>query len=309
MVAVIAGGVGAAKLMLGLGALAGQDQLVAVVNTGDDEVIHGLHISPDLDTVTYTLAGLNNVETGWGVVAESWRVMEELEILGGDTWFRLGDRDLATHLLRSGALRSGETLSSISARIATARKVTARLLPMTDDRVSTRLVAEIGSSQQSLSFQEYFVKHQHGVKVIEVAYDGAQEAQAAPGVLDAITQADRIVLCPSNPILSLGPIFAIKQIGDAVKAQRDRAVAVSPIVGGKAIKGPAASLMEQLGHEVSAVGIARLLAPYAATLVIDQIDADLSAAVEAAGMRCIVADTMMVDAASSQALAQVVLNA
>lgn len=307
MVTAIAGGVGAAKLLVGLCTAEGHGKVTAVVNTGDDCQLHGLHISPDLDTVTYWLAGLNNAELGWGLSGESWHAMEELEALGGETWFRLGDRDLATHLLRTGELAKGRTLTEVTAKIAEARGLPATLLPMSDDPVATQVTAEIDGAAQQLAFQEYFVRHQHQPRVLALAFEGAAEASPAPGVLEAIANAARVVICPSNPLLSIGPILALPRIADALAQRRPDVVAVSPIVGGRALKGPAADIMEALGHEVSAAGVAQLLAPYAATLVVDEVDADLAPAVEAAGMRCVVANTIMDDEQASRRLAEVVL--
>lgn len=308
MVTAIAGGVGAAKLLVGLCAVAGHGKVTAVVNTGDDCELHGLHISPDLDTVTYWLAGLNNAELGWGMEGETWHAMEELEMLGGEAWFRLGDRDLATHLLRTGALAKGATLTEVTARIAEARGLPARLLPMTDDAVATELLAEVNGATQPMAFQEYFVRHQHQPKVIGLSYAGASSAQPAPGVLAAIAEAERVVICPSNPLLSIGPVLAIPAITEALVARRSAVVAVSPIVGGRALKGPAAEVMAALGHEASAVGVARLLRHVAGTLVIDEVDAALSSAVEAEGLSCVVADTIMADAEASARLAEAVLG-
>ncbi len=309
MVTAIAGGVGAAKLLVGLCEVAGRGAVTAVVNTGDDCELHGLHISPDLDTVTYWLAGLNNAELGWGIQGESWRAMDELEALGGDAWFRLGDRDLATHLLRTGELARGSTLTEVAAKIAKARNLPANILPMSNDAVLTGLVAELAGEPTTLAFQEYFVRHQHQPRVLGLEFRGAAQASPAPGVLEAIGGADRLVICPSNPLLSIGPVLALPAIEQAVRSRRDDVVAVSPIVGGKALKGPAAEVMESLGYEPTALGVARLLAPFAATLVVDEVDAVLVQAIEDEGLRCVVTDTVMVDAAASRHLAEVVLGA
>lgn len=308
MVTAIAGGVGAAKLLVGLCAAAGSGQVTAIVNTGDDCELHGLHISPDLDTVTYWLAGRNNAELGWGIQGETWNAMDELEALGGDAWFRLGDRDLATHLLRTGELARGATLSEVTARIATARELPATLLPMTDDVVATKVLAQLEGRPSQLSFQEYFVRHQHQPAVLGLEFEGAASAKPAPGVLEAIGAGDRIVICPSNPLLSIGPVLAVPGIAEALAGRRGDVVAVSPIVGGRALKGPAADVMATLGHEASALGVARIMAPMAGTLVIDEVDADLVSAVEAEGLRCVVADTIMTDADASRRLAEVVLS-
>lgn len=309
MVTAIAGGVGAAKLLVGLCEIAGKGAVTAVVNTGDDCRLHGLHISPDLDTVTYWLAGLNNAELGWGIKDETWRAMDELAALGGDAWFRLGDRDLATHLLRTGELARGATLTEVTAKIREARNLPANLLPMSNDPVETQVLAELAEGATTLAFQEYFVKHQHQPRVLGLEFRGAAQATPAPGVLEAIGNSARLVICPSNPLLSIGPVLALPAIEQAMRSRRDDVVAVSPIVGGRALKGPAAEVMEALGHEATALGVARLLAPFAATLVVDEEDAELAQAIEAEGLRCIVTDTVMVDAAASRRLAEVVLGA
>jgi len=265
MIVALAGGVGAARLLRGVQAVVAPDTVTAVVNTGDDIVLHGLHISPDLDTVTYTLAGAINPETGWGVTGETWAAMDALERYRGATWFRLGDKDLATHLYRTQRLGEGAPLSLVTREIASAWGVAVGLVPMSDDRVETRLVVD----GQEIGFQEYFVGRQHSVPVESVRFDGVERARPGPGVLEALAGAERVVLCPSNPIVSIGPVLAVPGIEAAVRARRDDVVAVSPIVAGAAIKGPADHMLAELGHEPSVVGVARLYAPLAATLVVD----------------------------------------
>jgi LPPG:FO 2-phospho-L-lactate transferase len=291
------------------------DQVVAVVNTGDDLVLHGLHISPDLDTVTYTLADSVPPEQGWGLAGESWNVMEALEPYraaapagsgAAATWFRLGDRDLATHLYRTHRLQEGACLSDVAAEVARAWGVGVGLLPMTDDRVETRMDV-VGEGE--IGFQEYFVARRHAVAVVGVRFAGAETARPAPGVLDALAAAEVVVLCPSNPVVSIGPILAVPGIRRAVAARRHDAVAVSPIVAGAALKGPADRLLAELGHEVSVVGVARLYAPIAGTLVVDEADAHLAAAVEQQGVRCVVAPAIMRGVPEATALAKVVLAA
>jgi LPPG:FO 2-phospho-L-lactate transferase len=302
----LAGGVGAAKFLRGLFEVVPAPEVTAIVNTGDDIVLHGLHVSPDLDTVTYTLAGLVNPETGWGRAGESWNVLNALEHLGGETWFRLGDRDLATHLYRTHRLAQGDTLSQVTAELTRALGVGVRLLPMSNQPVETRVtVADDGE----IGFQEYFVARRHAVPVEAVRFAGAEAAFPAPGVLDAVADADILVICPSNPLVSIGPVLAVPGLKAAVEARRSAAVAVSPIVAGAALKGPADRLLTELGHESSVVGVARLYAPLAAALVVDEADAGLASAVEAEGMRCIVAPTIMRGQAEAAALARVVLDA
>ena len=305
MITVLAGGVGAARLLAGLIQVVDQADLTAVVNTGDDLVLHGLEISPDLDTVTYTLAGAIDPERGWGLAGESWQAMESLRRFGGDAWFNLGDRDLGTHLYRTTRRHEGATLSEVTAEITAAWGLGLRLLPVTDDPLQTRVTVE---TDGEIGFQEYFVQRQHSVAVSAVRFDGAAKAAPAPGVLDAIASAGRVVIAPSNPIVSIGPLLAVPGVRDAVVARRDDVVAVSPIVAGAALKGPADRLMTELGHEASVVGVARIYAELAGTLVIDEADAELADAVEAEGVRCVVAPTIMSSPQRSAALARVVLE-
>jgi LPPG:FO 2-phospho-L-lactate transferase len=324
-------------MLRGLAAVVGQAAITAVVNTGDDLVLHGLYVSPDIDTVTYTLAGASNNETGWGLAGESWTVMGSLQHFndpngpGGAnlTWFNLGDRDLGTHLFRTGRLAAGATLSQVTAEVAHRFGVAARLLPMTDSPVETRVTVELGdhigpfgglgasvgsgapagSGLVEIGFQEFFVGLRHSVDVKNVRFDGIELAQPAPGVIEAIEAAEVLVICPSNPIVSIGPVLAVRGIADAVARRRDDAVAVSPIIAGKALKGPADRMLASLGHEVSVVGVARLWAPLAATLVVDEADSELAAEVEAEGMRCIVAPAVMSGPTEAANLARTVLGA
>ncbi len=311
MIVALAGGVGAARMLRGLTAVVHAGDITAVVNTGDDTELHGLHISPDLDTVTYTLAGVINAETGWGLQGETWAAMGELRAYSGGRlgWFNLGDRDLGTHMYRTTRLGEGATLSEVTAEIAARWQVGVRILPMTDHRVETRVVVtDPDGTTPEVGFQEYFVGRQHQVPVRAVRLVGVESALAAPGVLEAIGTADRIVICPSNPVVSIGPVLATGGIGPAVAARRERVVAVSPIVAGKALKGPADHMLAELGHEASVVGVARLWSPYAATLVIDVADAALAEAVAGAGMRPVVAPTVMVGPPEAAALARTVLD-
>ena len=305
MITTLAGGVGAARLLAGLVQVVEPADLVAVVNTGDDLVLHGLEISPDLDTVTYTLAGAIDPERGWGLAGETWQAMETLRRYGGDAWFNLGDRDLGTHLYRTARRRAGATLSEVTAEIVAAWGLGLTVLPVTDDLLRTWVTVEGGE----ISFQEYFVGRQHSVPVSAVRFEGAEAARPAPGVLATIEQATMVVIAPSNPIVSIGPLLAVPGVRDAVQARRDDVVAVSPIVAGAALKGPADRLLVELGHESSVVGIARLYTELAATLVIDEADADLAGEVEATGMRCVVAPTIMSTPAASAALGRTVLEA
>jgi LPPG:FO 2-phospho-L-lactate transferase len=304
VITALAGGVGAARLLAGLVRVVPPAAVTAVVNTGDDTIMHGLHVSPDLDTVMYTLAGLSDPGRGWGLAGETWTVMDALERLGGEAWFRLGDRDLATHLLRTDRLRSGATLTEVTVELAHAYGVDIGLVPMADDPIQTRLTLVDGPE---IAFQEYFVRRRHDVAVASVRYEGASGAKPAPGVLDAIEDAQTVIICPSNPVLSIGPILALPGVRDALAGRRQDVVAVSPIIAGKALKGPADRLLQELGHECSAVGVALLYRDVAATLVIDDADASLAPRVEEVGLRCVVAPTVMSSADHAAALARVVL--
>lgn len=306
MIVTLAGGVGAARFLAGLVDVVAPADVTAVVNVGDDFVLHGLSISPDLDTVTYTLAGEVDPDTGWGRAGETWQVMDELERYGGQTWFRLGDRDLALHLYRSQRRAEGASLSEVTAEVARAKGLGLRLLPVTDDRLATRVVVP---GEGELAFQDWFVGHRHGLPVEAVRFDGAEQARPAPGVLDAITTAELVVVAPSNPVVSIAPVLAVPGVGQAVRERRHDVVAVSPIVGGKALKGPAAELLDTLGAGATAVGVAEWYAAEAGTIVIDDVDADLAPDVTAIGVRCVVADTIMRDRAAAAALARVVLEA
>ncbi|MBV8981383.1 MAG: 2-phospho-L-lactate transferase [Acidimicrobiia bacterium] len=306
MIAALAGGVGAARFLQGLVDVYEPAEITAIVNTGDDVVLHGLHVSPDIDTVVYTLAGAVNPETGWGLTGETWAAMDALERYRGITWFRLGDRDLATHLYRTQRLGEGASLSEVTREVARAWGLELTVVPMSDDRVETRVDVE---GEGEIAFQDYFVRHRHSVPAKAVRYAGTTDARPAPGVVEALRSAGRIVVCPSNPILSIAPIMNVPGIEEAVAARRDDVVAISPIVAGAAIKGPADRLMAELGVEPTVVGVARLYAPFAGTVVVDEADADLAPAVEDEGVRCVVAPTIMRGVPEAAALARVVLDA
>jgi LPPG:FO 2-phospho-L-lactate transferase len=308
-VAVLAGGVGAARLLTGMVRAVPPAEVTAIVNVGDDTVLHGLCICPDLDTVVYTVAGAIDPERGWGLRDESWQAMATLERYGGLTWFGLGDRDLGTHLYRTARLASGATLSEVTGEIARAWGLELSVLPVSDDPVRTLLTLASGDEAGSeVAFQDYFVRMQHSVAVSSVRISGAASAAPAPGVLAALGSADAVVVAPSNPIVSIGPVMAVPGVLEAVTARRSSVVAVSPLVGGKALKGPADRLMRELGHEDSVVGVARLYAPYVGTLVIDVADAGLAREVEAEGLRCVVTDTIMRDPAAAADLCKVALG-
>jgi LPPG:FO 2-phospho-L-lactate transferase len=314
-VAVLAGGVGAARFLRGLLAVRPPDHVSAVVNVGDDVVLHGLHVAPDLDTITYTLAGAIDPERGWGLAGETWTAMEALARYqahrpsgsqAGATWFSLGDRDLATHLYRTARLAEGATLTMVTAEIARAWGLGLRLLPVTDDRVETRVEVD---GDGEIGFQEYFVGRRHAVAVRSVRFAGLSRATLAPGVLAAVHDADAVVIAPSNPIVSIGPLLAFTSLRDGLRHHRDKVAAVSPIVAGAALKGPADRLLAELGHEVSVVGVARLYRDVASVLVVDEADAALAPAVEAEGVRCVVTHTVMRDLDVAAALARTTLEA
>jgi LPPG:FO 2-phospho-L-lactate transferase len=267
-------------------------------------------VSPDLDTVTYTLAGAEHPEQGWGLAGETFVAMESLDRYGQDTWFRLGDRDLGTHLFRTERLSEGATLSEVTQEIAAAWGVVPTLLPMTDDRVATRVtVRRADGREEILAMQEWFVRERTEPPVVAVEFEGIDTALPAPGVLTALEHAETILICPSNPVISIGPILAVPGVREVLGRRRDRVVGVSPIIAGAPVKGPADRLMGPLGIEVSCVGVARAYADFCGTLVIDSGDAARAREVEAAGVHAVVADTLMTDARVAAALARHTLDA
>jgi LPPG:FO 2-phospho-L-lactate transferase len=304
-VVALAGGVGGAKLAQGLQVDLG-DRLTVIVNTGDDLERHGLLVMPDHDTVMYTLAGMANRELGWGIEGETFAASEMLGRYGEPTWFRLGDRDLATHITRTARLRAGASLTAVCLGLQRSLGVRAAILPMSDDPVRTNVRTDDGW----LEFQNYFVGRQQEPEVHEVRFRGADLAAAAPGVVDAVATAGAIVIAPSNPIVSVGPILAVAEIRAALEAARGRSVpivAVSGIIGGKALKGPADRMLTSLGHESSALGVARIYADLATDFVLDTLDANLAPSIEALGLRTHVTDTIMTDDAARARLAAEVL--
>jgi LPPG:FO 2-phospho-L-lactate transferase len=305
-IAVVCGGVGAARFLRGLiGAVDHVAAITAIVNTGDDCTLHGLAISPDLDTITYTLAGAIDPQRGWGLVDETWRAMESLERFeavrppgsaAAPRWFNLGDRDLATHFYRTARLAEGATLTEVTDEIRRAWNVPIRVLPMSDDRLSTFVTLadpdrELSDSAREISFQDYFVRLRHDVPVASIRFDGT--AALSDQARQALIDASRIVIAPSNPLVSIGPVRSLEGVDELLTKRRDHVVAISPIVGGAALKGPADRMLVELGHDASVVGIAKLYSPIASTLVVDTVDAGHAAAVEAAGMHCVVTDTVM----------------
>lgn len=301
----LAGGTGAAKLLRGLARLIDPRDLAVVVNTGDDAEIWGLHVSPDLDTVCYTLGGVIDEQKGWGLTGETFNTLDQIARFGEPAWFNLGDRDLATHLHRTRLLREGRTLSQVTQAVASALGVSARILPMSDQPVRTRILGPDGW----LAFQEYFVREKAQVDVRAVSYAGAARAQPAPGVVDALLTADAVLVCPSNPITSVGPILAVPGLVEALRATEATVVAVSPIVGGDAVSGPAGRLMASAGLPVSAAGVARAYADWLDVLVFDERDRALAPEIERAGVRPVAAPTIMSGREAEVALARRVLDA
>ncbi len=300
----LAGGTGAAKLLRGLDALLERGAMTVVGNTGDDAEVWGLHVSPDLDTVCYTLGGLLDEERGWGLRDESFRTLGEMVRFGEPTWFNLGDRDLATHLHRTRLLGEGRSLSEVTAKLAADLGVRHAVLPMSDQPVRTRVLGPDGW----LGFQEYFVREKTQVEVRAVEYAGAPGARPAPGLVEAIGAADAVLVCPSNPVTSVGPILAVPGIVEALHGTRAPVLAVSPIVGGRAVSGPAGRLMAALGLPVSALGIAQGYAPWLDILIIDDEDAALAPSIEAAGARPVVASTLMTGRVEEMRLARRILE-
>jgi len=307
-VVALAGGVGGAKLALGLQLVLPAGDLSVVVNTGDDQEFHGLLVCPDHDTVLYTLAGLADRERGWGLAGETWAAAGQLARLGEPAWFQLGDRDLALHVHRTHRLRDGERLTTVALDVAARLGVATRILPMSDAPVRTR----VRTADGWLAFQDWFVRLRSEPAVLEVAFEGAERAQATPEVTAALAGAEAIAICPSNPLVSIAPILAVPGVRDAIAGARARGVrmtAVSPIVGGRALRGPADRMLAALGEEVSALGVARRYTGLVDALVIDVVDAALAPAIERLGIRAVVAPCVMTDDASRAALARVVLGA
>ena len=300
----LAGGIGAAKFLVGLVGLIAAESLTVIVNTGDDVELHGLRISPDLDTVTYTLAGVINPETGWGIADDKFNCLEWLGRYGSSTWFNLGDRDLATHIYRTNQLRLGQLLSEVTDHIRRSLGVNTRILPMSDSYVPTIVATGAGE----MHIQEYFVRLRCEPRVSAIRQADIETATPAPGVLEAVKDSDAVIICPSNPFISIAPILAVPGIRDALDRTRATVAAVTPIVGGKAIKGPAAEMLRDLGHEVSAAGVARFYGDLVDLFVLDERDASLGPSIAETGVRVAVTDTLMKTAEDKKRLARRVLD-
>lgn len=302
---VLAGGVGAARFLDGLTACVAPAAITVVGNVGDDLEVHGLHVSPDLDTVLYTLTGEIDAERGWGLRGDSDRALTRARELGADAWFWLGDLDLGLHLTRTGMLRQGLALSEATARLAAALGLAVTLLPATDDRLRTMVTLDQGE----VDFQTYYVRGGHSAPVRGLRFDGAAAARPAPGVVEALTVADAILIAPSNPLISIAPILAVAPIRAALLRRRVPAVAVSPIIAGAALRGPAADMMATLGHRASPLGVADLYAGLIDALVIDHADAGLAPALRELGIEPVVTAAVMRDPATRRGLAAAALEA
>jgi LPPG:FO 2-phospho-L-lactate transferase len=303
-IAVLAGGVGGARFVQALSEVVSPGDVTVIANVGDDLEVHGLYVSPDLDTLLYTLAGLGDEERGWGRAGETWNARDTIERLGGETWFQLGDRDLGLHLVRTEALSRGEPLSAVTERIARAVGLELGLLPATDDRLRTRIRTPAGEFE----FQEWFVARGHRDRADEVVYDGAADARPAPGVLEALETAELIAIAPSNPFVSIGPILAVDEIKTAVERRHERVVAVSPLIGGRAVKGPADAMFTSLAGGTGAGQVTDCYEGLIGALVFDEADADDVEEVAARGVRPLVTRTLMSEPDARQALVETVLG-
>ncbi len=304
-VTLLAGGTGGAKLAHGFALLGNLVELSIIANVGDDVEVHGLHVSPDVDAIVYTLAGLADAERGWGITGDTDTAQAMFERLGAETWFALGDADLAMCIERTRRLRGGARLTDVTRELATALGVGARLLPATDDRLRTRLQTDVGP----LEFQEYFVRHRQEPKVRDIEFDGGASARPSSDVLQAIADADLIVIGPSNPLVSIGPILALTGMREAIRAAPAPVLAVSPIIGGRALKGPAGRMLVSTGHASTATGVARIYVDIADRFVVDDVDAGLVPEIEALGMVPVVLSTIMRADDERAALAEHILGA
>ena len=305
MIAALAGGVGAARFLDGLARVIPPKNIFVIGNTGDDAEIHGLHISPDLDTVTYTLAGLADPVRGWGLRGDTFHNLEALRGFGAETWFQLGDRDLATHLFRTERMRAGAKLSDVTREITAAVEVRSTIVPMSDDPVRTM----VQTKNRLLEFQEYFVRRRAKDAVRGILFHGSEQAKPAPGVLEAIVRANAVIFCPSNPLISIGPILSLPGVRAALETRSGPSAAISPIVGGRALKGPAAKMMRGLKLSASALGVARLYQGIVNVFIVDKEDEAVAAKIESLGMKVVVTDTIMSGVSKKKALARAVMKA
>ena len=300
----LAGGIGASKLLLGLSAVMPPDDISIIANTGDDIELFGLRICPDIDTVTYTLGRVIDETAGWGISGDTFESLKWLERYGEATWFKLGDRDLATHIFRTAQLNRGRSLTEVTDYVRCALGVRSKILPMTDDYTPTRVITD----DREMHFQEYFVRWRCEPRVKAIRFEEIETAHPSPGVERAIREADAVVICPSNPFISIGPILAVPGVRRALEETAARVIAITPIIGGKALKGPAAEMLRDLGHEVSAAGVAAVYGDLLDVFVLDQVDAHLIGAIEQIGVRTAVTDTVMNTLEDKQRLAEFVLE-
>jgi len=300
----LAGGVGASKLLLGLSRTMDARDLTIIVNTGDDIVLHGLYICPDLDIVTYTLAGSVNPQTGWGLAGDTFHTLKALARYGRDQWFNLGDRDLATHIHRTALLAGGQSLTQVTDSIRRDWGVAPAILPMTDHAVPTTIVADVGE----MHFQEYLVKHRAEPPILDIRFEGVESARPAPGVLEALHGADGILICPSNPLISIGPILAVPGVRETLWQRRERCLAVSPLVGGKSLKGPSDKMLAACLLDPTSCGVAQLYEDVATAMIIDPADSGLCPDIVAQGMRPVLVPSIMHTDADKDRLARGVLS-
>jgi LPPG:FO 2-phospho-L-lactate transferase len=303
MLTILTGGTGGAKLIEGLAAEIDPAELTVICNTGDDCVFHGLYVSPDLDTITYTLAGINDSAKGWGIKDESFTVLEQLRRLGEPTWFKLGDKDLATHITRSRLFKEGFQLARITGEICARLGVSAKILPMSDERVETR----VRTPEGEISFQEYFVRERWSKQVTSIRFEGVERSRPAPGVIEAIRQASAVVVCPSNPVTSIGPILAVPGIRSALVESQAIVVGISPIIGGSAISGPAHKLMAAAGLEPSAFGVAQAYADFMDIFSIATEDERMKSRIESLGVKTVSTEIVMSDLDDKRRVAREVL--
>ena len=301
----LSGGVGAAKLLRGHVTVVLPQSVTAIVNTGDELSLHGLDISPDLDTIIYTLGNEINPDTGWGLKDEGWRAMDMVTMYGGIDWFRLGDRDIGTHLFRTQKLFEGATLSEVTREIAAKWRVGVNIIPMSDDPVRTIVTTVDG---EELNFQDYFVRLSHNVEIASIKFRGHEISQPAPEVISEILKADIILIAPSNPLVSIAPILSVPGIRDALRKRRENVIAISGIVNGKALKGPADRLLNELGYEASATAVAEIYKDIIGTFVIDDLDKSESKRIQELGLRCIITDTVMTDNAKAAGLCRTIFS-
>ena len=301
----LAGGIGASKFLLGLASVLPPEDITIIANTGDDIELFGLRVCPDIDTVTYTLGGVINPVTGWGLHDDTFECLQGLKRYGEDIWFNLGDRDLATHIFRTHNLRQGVSLSEVTDSIRRAFGVKSTILPMTDAYTPTRIKTDNGE----MHLQEYFVRRRCEPRVVDVSFDNIEHAKPAAGVKNAILDADLVILCPSNPFISIGPILAVPGIREMLCETEATVIAITPIIGGKAMKGPAADMLRDLGYEVSAGAVAKIYRDFLDVFVLDEVDAELQAEIKANGSRVITTNTVMNTAEEKAALARKVVEA